>query len=258
LCLPFTLPSCNKLRIAELLCSFVICGSSVGIATAYRLNDREVKSSNPCKVKNFHFSISSRPALGSTHHPIQGVPRGSFPGGKAVGAWSWLLTSNYCRSQENADLYIHSPIRLHSVVLNYFCTRTTFPALCNFIEIYWRFSFSFGWSGVPVTEPLHGYLHAVLHTSQAQLTTFLSEQKISGAYYLEKGRIHFMPNTLSNLEIIQRKGSEAPEEDGLFQFSANQWNLYFCERIELYLWIVRSYSTAYSWVEGLKWPLARS
>jgi hypothetical protein len=27
-------------------------------------------------------------------------------------------TSNYCRGQENVDLYIHSPIRLHGVVLN--------------------------------------------------------------------------------------------------------------------------------------------
>jgi hypothetical protein len=33
---------------------------------------------------------------------------GSFPGGKAARAWSWLLISNYCRGQENVDLYIHS------------------------------------------------------------------------------------------------------------------------------------------------------
>jgi hypothetical protein len=42
---------------------------------------------------------------------------GSFPGGKAAGAWTWPLTSNQCRSQENVDLYTHSHIRLHSVVL---------------------------------------------------------------------------------------------------------------------------------------------
>jgi hypothetical protein len=29
-----------------------------------------------------------------------------------------LLTSNECRGQENVGLYIHSPIRLHGVVLN--------------------------------------------------------------------------------------------------------------------------------------------
>jgi hypothetical protein len=41
----------------------------------------------------------------------------SFPGGKAAGAWSWPLTSKYCRGQENMYLYIHSPIRLHGIVL---------------------------------------------------------------------------------------------------------------------------------------------
>jgi hypothetical protein len=41
---------------------------------------------------------------------------GSFPGGKGTWAWSWPLTSNQCRGQENVDLYIHSPIRLHGVV----------------------------------------------------------------------------------------------------------------------------------------------
>jgi hypothetical protein len=43
---------------------------------------------------------------------------GSFPGGTAAGAWRWPLSSNWCRSQEYVDLYIHSPIRLHGVVLN--------------------------------------------------------------------------------------------------------------------------------------------
>jgi hypothetical protein len=50
-----------------------------------------------------------------------------FPVGKAAGAWSWLLTSNWCRGQENVDLYIHSPIRLHGVVLNLLSTGTTLP-----------------------------------------------------------------------------------------------------------------------------------
>jgi hypothetical protein len=43
---------------------------------------------------------------------------GSFPRGKATGAWSWPFTSNYCRDQENVDLYIQSSIRLHGVALN--------------------------------------------------------------------------------------------------------------------------------------------
>jgi hypothetical protein len=52
------------------------------------------RSSSPGKVKNFLFSTLPRPALGSTQPPIQWVPGGSFPEGKAAGAWSWPLTSN--------------------------------------------------------------------------------------------------------------------------------------------------------------------
>jgi hypothetical protein len=51
----------------------------------------------------------------------------SFPRGISAGAWCWPHSSNLCRGQENLDLYIYSPIRLHSVVLNYLSTRTTLP-----------------------------------------------------------------------------------------------------------------------------------
>jgi hypothetical protein len=40
-------------------------------------------------------------------------------------AWSWRVTSDQCRWQENVDLYIHSPIRLHGVVLTLLSTGTT-------------------------------------------------------------------------------------------------------------------------------------
>jgi hypothetical protein len=46
----------------------------------------------------------SRPALGPPSLLSSGS-RGSFPGGKVVGTWSWLLTSNYCRGQEYVELY---------------------------------------------------------------------------------------------------------------------------------------------------------
>jgi hypothetical protein len=58
---------------------------------------------NPVKAGNFSFLTASRPVLKST--------RGSFPGGKAAGAWSWPLTSTYCRGQECVELYLHSPRR---------------------------------------------------------------------------------------------------------------------------------------------------
>jgi hypothetical protein len=59
--------------------------SSVGIATDYGLDDGGNRSSSPGKVKNFLFSKSSRPALGSTQPPIQWVPRGLSPGVKRSG-----------------------------------------------------------------------------------------------------------------------------------------------------------------------------
>jgi hypothetical protein len=48
--------------------------SSVGIATGYGLDDQMGGSWSPGRVKNFHFSISSRSALGSTQPPTKWVP----------------------------------------------------------------------------------------------------------------------------------------------------------------------------------------
>jgi hypothetical protein len=59
--------------------------SSVGIATGYGLDDQGGGSSSPGGVKNFHFSMSSRLALGSTQPPIKMGTGGSFPGVKRQG-----------------------------------------------------------------------------------------------------------------------------------------------------------------------------
>jgi hypothetical protein len=67
--------------------------SSVGIALGYRLDDRGSRVRFPAEAGN--FSLCHRVQNGSGAHPAS-YPmgtRGSSPGGKAAGAWSWPLTS---------------------------------------------------------------------------------------------------------------------------------------------------------------------
>jgi hypothetical protein len=58
-----------------------------------------------------NFSLHHHVQTGSGVHPPSyavGI-RGSFPGGKAAGAWSWPLTHIQHWSQECEVLYLHSP-----------------------------------------------------------------------------------------------------------------------------------------------------
>jgi hypothetical protein len=55
----------------------------VGIAGRQMTKGSEFES---CRVKNFLFSTSIRPVLGSTKLPIQWVPRALSPGDKAAEA----------------------------------------------------------------------------------------------------------------------------------------------------------------------------
>jgi hypothetical protein len=61
----------------------MLYGSVVGTATAYGLDDRGVGVRVPV-VKNFHFSISSRPDLGSIQPPVQWVQGALFSRGGGV------------------------------------------------------------------------------------------------------------------------------------------------------------------------------
>jgi hypothetical protein len=64
--------------------------------------------------KNFHFSMSSRPALGPTQPPIQWVPRVLSPGVKQLEREADHSPSTSAEVKK----YVHSPIHLHGVVLN--------------------------------------------------------------------------------------------------------------------------------------------
>jgi hypothetical protein len=92
--------------------------SSVGIGLGYGLDDRGSRFRFTAGAGN--FSLHHRVQNGSRAHPpsYPMCTRGSYPGRKAAGAWSWPLTSIWCRGQECVELYLHSPIRLHGVVLS--------------------------------------------------------------------------------------------------------------------------------------------
>jgi hypothetical protein len=89
----------NSIQLHYLLCiaSNRSRDSSVGIALGYGLDDRGSRVRFPERAGN--FSLHHRVQTGSGAHPAS-YPmgnRGSFPGSKAAGAWSWPLTSIYCR-----------------------------------------------------------------------------------------------------------------------------------------------------------------
>jgi hypothetical protein len=66
--------------------------SSIGIALGYGLDDRGSKVRFPARAGNF---LHHRVPNGFGAHPVS-YPmgtEGSFPGGKAAGAWSWPLLS---------------------------------------------------------------------------------------------------------------------------------------------------------------------
>jgi hypothetical protein len=84
--------TCN-LFIQAVSIAHWIRDSSVGIALGYGLDDRgsRVRFSAEAGDFSLHHSVQ----IGSGAHPAS-YPmgtRGSFPGGKAAGVWSWPLTS---------------------------------------------------------------------------------------------------------------------------------------------------------------------
>jgi hypothetical protein len=64
------------------------------------------------------FSTASRPVLGPTHPPFQWVPGALSTGVKRPGPEADHSPQTNAEVKTNVDLYIHSYMRLHGVVLN--------------------------------------------------------------------------------------------------------------------------------------------
>jgi hypothetical protein len=99
--------------------------TTVSIASGYGLDDRRVGVRVPVGLRIF-FSPCLPDRLWGPPNLLSNGYRWLFPGGKAIGTWSWPLTSNQCLAKENLALYIHLPLRLYGVVLNWLNTGTAF------------------------------------------------------------------------------------------------------------------------------------
>jgi hypothetical protein len=103
--------------------------SGIGIATVYGLDNRGVGVRRVrVPVGSGIFSSPSCPdRFWGPPNLLYNRYQGSFPGGKAASAWSWPLSSNYCRGQANVDLYINPLICLNGIVLNLLNTGRNLP-----------------------------------------------------------------------------------------------------------------------------------
>jgi hypothetical protein len=107
--------------------------SVVGIATGYGLDDRRVGVRIPEGSRSFS-SLRRPDRLWVPPSLLSNEYRGFFSWGKAAETWSWPHLQLVPRSRK-VDLYIHSPIRLHGVVLYYLSTGTNLPFLPSYFII---------------------------------------------------------------------------------------------------------------------------
>jgi hypothetical protein len=76
------------------------------------------QNSNPSTVKNFLFSTSSKTGSKARSASYPMGTEGFFPGVKLLGREADHSRSTSTEVKKKVDLYIHSPIRHHDVVLN--------------------------------------------------------------------------------------------------------------------------------------------
>jgi hypothetical protein len=92
--------------------------SSVGIAPGYWLDDGALGFDSRRNLGIFLFTTVSRPALGPTQRPIQWVPGALTLGTKRPSREADHSPPSNAKVEECVELYRHSPIRLHGVVLS--------------------------------------------------------------------------------------------------------------------------------------------
>jgi hypothetical protein len=90
--------------------------NTVDIVIGYGLNRRGIGVRFLVETIGFPLLHSFQTGYGTHAASYRNCIRDSFSGGKAAGAWSWLLTSIYCRGQEYN--YTSTPPCLHGVVVN--------------------------------------------------------------------------------------------------------------------------------------------
>jgi hypothetical protein len=92
--------------------------SSVGIALGYGLDDRGSRVRFPTEAVNFSLHHRVQNGSGPTQPSIQWVPGALSLGVKRPGREADHSPPYIAEVRECLELYIHSPLRLHSVVLS--------------------------------------------------------------------------------------------------------------------------------------------
>jgi hypothetical protein len=93
--------------------------TSVGIALGYGLDDQGSRVRFPAGAGNFSIT-ASRTALGPTQPPIQWVPEALSLGAKRPRREADHSPPSSAVVKVCVELYLHSPIRLHGLVLSCF------------------------------------------------------------------------------------------------------------------------------------------
>jgi hypothetical protein len=86
-------------------------------ALGYGLDDRGSRVRFPAGARNFSLHHRVHNGSGATQPPIQWVP-GAFPGVKRPGREVDHSPSSSAEVKEWVELYLHSPIRFHGMVLS--------------------------------------------------------------------------------------------------------------------------------------------